>query len=211
MGELMLENILAIMNGGGIRTQRAYPGKAMPLVNETIAAVSLQKADLSTGQTQIKVLVISHSSLGAGACEDTAMAAARALKSAGYACQVEEVTFDGRSGHFCTAILVSNPVDERLQNFKIGAVQQQYVVSFTAQRVLEEGQTDLQNAAWTVKLEQFFPKGMSEDSDPSGTQFTLTNGSEVYHGCSWNSQVRVTEADGTRQVREGTAASRTEA
>lgn len=211
MGELMLDNILAIMNGGGIRTQRAYPGKAMPLVNETIAAVSLQGADLSTGNTQIKVLIISHSSLGAGACEDTAMAAARALKIAGYHCQVDEVTFDGRSGHFCTAILVSNPARKYLQSFKIGAVQQQYAVCFTAQRVLEEGQTDLQKAAWTVKLEQFFPKGMSEDTDPSGTQFTLTNGSEIYHGCSWSSQMRVTEADGTRQIREGTATDRTDA
>ena len=209
MGPMMLDDILSIMNAGGIRTQRAYPGKPMPQVDETVAAVSLQKAELTTGETQIKVLILSHSRLGAGACEDTAMAAARALKSAGYACQVSSVEFDGRSGHFCTAILVSNPVDKRLKSFKIGAVPQQYVVSFTAQRKVEEPETDLETAGWTVKLEQFFPVGATEDSDPNGSQFTLTNGSEIYHGCSWVSQMRVTEADGTRQIREGTAMSRT--
>ena len=209
MGPLMLDDILNIMNAGGIRTQRAYPGKAMPMVEETVAAVNLEKADLTKGTTLIKVLIISHSSLGAGACEDTAMAAARVLKSAGYHCQVDSVTFDGRSGHFCAAILVSNPVDDRLQKFKIGAVQQQYVVSFTAQRKLKSGETDMEESTWTLRLEQFFPKGMPEDTDPTGTQFTITNGSEIYHGCSWSSQSRVTEADGTRQVREGTAVSRT--
>ena len=211
MGELMLENILAILNDSGIRTQRAYPGKTIPQLNETLAAVTLQKADLSGEKTQIKVLILSHFSLGASACEDTAMAAAQTLQTAGYDCQVDEVTFDGRSGHFCTAILVSNPEVKWLRNFKIGAVQQQYVVSFTAHRALGEFQTDLQDAAWTVKLEQFFPKGVPEDTDPTDAQFTLTNGSESYHGCSWRSQVRVTEADGTRQVREGTATGRTDA
>lgn len=209
MGTMMLDNILAIMNAGGIRTQRAYPGKTMPMVEETVAAVSLQKADLTTGQTQIKVLVLSHSRLGAGACEDTAMAVARALKAAGYSCLVDSVEFDGRSGHFCTAILVSNPMDKWLQDFMIGAVPQQHVVSFTAQRKLKEEETDIQKASWTVRLEQFFPKGATEDGDPNGAQFTLTNGPEIYHGCSWTSQSRVTEADGTRQIREGTAMSRT--
>ena len=146
MGTLMLDDILSVMNAGGIRTQRAYPGKPMPQVEETVAAVSLQKADLTTGETQIKVLVLSHSRMGAGACEDTAMAAARALKSAGYSCQVDSVEFDGRSGLFCTAIVVSNPVDKRLKSFKIGAVPQQHVISFTAQRMLEEPETDLEKA-----------------------------------------------------------------
>ena len=209
MGELMLDEILSIMNGGGIRTRRAYPGEVMPQVEGTVAAVSLHKADMATGETQIKVLILSHSRYGAGACEDTAMAAARALKVAGYNCQVDSVEFDGRSGLFCMAILVSNPVDKRLKNFKIGAVVQQHVVSFTAQRKLEEEETDLENAGWMVKLEQFFPTGAAEDSDPNGTQFTLTNGSEIYHGCSWISHSRITEADGTRQIREGTAMSRT--
>ena len=82
-------------------------------------------------------------------------------------------------------------------------------ISFTAQRMLEEPETDLEKAGWTVKLEQFFPLGAIEDSNPSGTQFTLTNGAEIYHCCSWVSQTRVTEADGTRQIREGTATHRT--
>ena len=207
MGTLMLEQILSIMNAGGIRTQRAYPGKVMPKVDETVAAVSLQKANLSTGETQMNVLIISHSRLGAGACEDTALAAARALKSAGNSCQVNSVEFDGRSGHFCTTILVSTPVSKWVADFKIGAVQQNYVVSFTAQQQLPA--SDTEEESWTVQLEQFFPTGMPEDQDPTGAQFTLTNGSEIYHGCSWTSKKRVTEADGTRQVRVGTAMSRT--
>jgi hypothetical protein len=108
MGTLMLDDILSVMNAGGIRTQRAYPGKPMPQVEETVAAVSLQKADLTTGETQIKVLVLSHSRMGAGACEDTAMAAARALKSAGYSCQVDSVEFDGENFVEGSALQYSN-------------------------------------------------------------------------------------------------------
>jgi hypothetical protein len=60
-----------------------------------------------------------------------------------------------------------------------------------------------------VRLEQFFPNGFGEDTDPNGDVFTLTNGVEVYHGCKWTSCTRVTELDGTRQIREGTGVNRT--
>lgn len=210
MGTLMLESILSLMNGGGIRTQRAWPGKAMPAVEETVAAVNLEAADLTTGITRMRVQIVSPFRLGGGTCEDTAMAAARVLKTAGFRCQVEKVEFDDRAGHFSAAILVSNARENCLNDFKIGAVAQKYVVSFTAQQELEQTDTDLSEAAWTVTLEQFFPLGASEDTDPSGTQFTLTNGSEIYHGCSWLSRKRVTEADGIRQIRTGTAMSRTQ-
>lgn len=212
MGVLMLENILSVMNAGGIRTRRACPGSVMPAVESVVAAVSTQSVDLTKGTTEMKVLILCHSRLGAGACEDTALAAARALQAAGYCCRVEAVDFDGRSGLFSAEIFVTTPekpVQTTLQPFRIGAVAQQYAVSFTAQRELAEEETDLEKASWTVRLEQFFPTGEEEDGDPSGSEFTLTNGTEIYHGCRWVSQKRVTEADGTRQIREGTAMSRT--
>lgn len=212
MGKLMLERVIATLKAAGFRTQRAYPAQSMPAITGVVAAACLDSVDYTMEATTVKVEILCPVSLGAAVCEDAAIEAGAAMQAAGMFCRVEGITFNGKTGLFSVAVLASTAkLADQLGNmpFKIGAVVQNYVVTFTAERQVSKDASQVEDAPWTVRLEQFFPFGAKEDTDPSGNMFTLTNGSEVYHGCCWASQKRVTEAAGTRQIREGTAMSRT--
>lgn len=212
MGLSVIEQVVSALREAGFRTQRAYPGTAMPDVTQVVAAVQLAQADLDTQETVLEVKLLGPQILGAEACEDAAITAAEALKDIDLSCTVGAVDFDGKAGLFSVSCMATKP--QKVRNyldlpFKIGAVEQSRVVSFTALQKVDETVTELSKAPWTVRLEQFFRNGFGEDSDPSGDEFTITNGLEIYHGCKWKSRTRITELNGTRQIREGTAMYRT--
>lgn len=208
MGSLIIEQAISALKEAGFKTQRAYPGRKMAAITNVVAAVQMAQMDISGKKTELEILMLCPQDLGAEACEDGAITAAQALQTAGFHCKVGKASFDGTTGLFsvsCMALVqaaVSIP-------FKIGAVVQNRVVSFTAKRQMDAPPSSQGEGPWTVRVEQFFPAGTTQDSDPDGDQFTLTNGPEIYHGCAWTSHSRVTEADGTRQIREGTSMYRT--
>lgn len=212
MGLAIIEQVITALKEAGFRTQRAYPGTAMPSITQVVATVQLEKLDINRQATVLEVKLVGPQSLGAAAVEDAAITAAEAMKSIGLGCVVGTAEFDGRSGLFAVGCEVKNLSEA--QNylgvpFKIGAVEQFRVVSFTAQQIFDEAVAATGAELWKVRLEQFFTNGTGEDSDPTGSQFTITNNKEIYHGCEWTSRSRVTERDGTRQIREGTAMYRT--
>ena len=212
MGIKILEQAIATLKAAGFKTRRAYPGTELPAITQVVAAAQLAEVDLDKRATVLEVKLLGPQNLGAAACEDAALTAAEALKDIDLSCIVGPVSFDGRTGLFCVSCMATKPEKERIYldvPFKIGVVEQTRVVSFTARRQTNELITDLGAAPWTVRLEQFFRNGFGEDKDPDGETFTITNGEEIYHGCKWISCQRVTEPDGTRQIREGTATSRT--
>lgn len=212
MGLAILEQVIAALKAAGFRTQRAYPGTQMPSVTEVVAAVQLAQVDLDKRETTVEIKLVCPQNLGAAACEDAALTAAEALKDIYLSCVVGPVSFDGRSGLFCVSCMATKPQKERIfldVPFKIGAVNQNRVVLFTAQRQTDEVVTKLSEAPWTVRLEQFTPNTYGEDDDPAGDEFTITSGVEIYHGCKWTSCKRIRELDGLRQIREGTAMYRT--
>ena len=208
----IIELVVSTLRNAGFRTHRAYPGGEWPEITQVVAAVQLIEADLDKRETVVEVKLLGPQRLGGLACENAAITAAEALKDVDLSCLVGSVSFDGRTGLFCVDCRVTKPERTRLYldvPFKIGAVEQTRVVSFTAQRKTDEVVTNLSEAPWKVRLEQFFRNGYGEDTDPAGDTFTLTNGEEIYHGCKWTSCARTTELEGTRQIREGTATSRT--
>jgi len=212
LGLLIIDQAIAAVAGAGIRAQRACPGMAMPAITEVVAAVQLAKSDLDKRETVLEVKFLCPQKLGAAACEDAALTAGEALKDIDLSCIIGPVTFDGRTGLFSISCMATKPEKVRRYldlPFKIGAVEQTRVVSFTAQQKTDETVETISDAPWTVRLEQFFRNGFGEDSNPGGDQFTITNGLEIYHGCKWTSCKRITELDGTRQIREGTGMYRT--
>ena len=214
MGALIVEKAVSALKNAGFRTQRAYPGSKIPAITQVVAAVQIAEMDFVTDKSTLEVKLLCPHSLGAAACEDDAILAAQALQGVGFSCRIGAVEFDGRAGIFCISCRASLQEYESgavFIPFKIGAVNQNWVVSFSAQRIADETNPELTNIPWTVRLEQFFPIGSIEDTDPTGGTFTLTNGSEIYHGCKWTSHQRTTEAGGIRQIREGTATHRTTA
>lgn len=212
MGYAIIEQAMTVLRGAGFRTQRAYPGTAMPGITSVVAAVQLAEADLENGEMALDVLLVCPQKLGAEACEDAAFTAAEALKNIDLCCKIGATSFDGRSGLFSICCRATKSQKESIYldvPFKIGAVEQFRVVSFTAQQIFDEEVAAAGRELWKVRLEQFFYNGAEQDSDPTGDQFTITNNKEIYHGCEWTSRSRVTEKDGTRQIREGTAMYRT--
>ena len=212
MGLMIISKAMSALKTAGFRVQRAYPGEKMPAITEIVAAVKLDGMDLVEEKSVVEAKILCPHTLGAAACEDASVMAAEALQTAGFRSRVGAVEFDGKTGLFCATCIAS--VQERWQAsvyipFKIGAVEQSWVVSFSSQRQITETEPELGQIPWLVRLEQFFPYGAMEDRDPDGDEFTLTNGSEIYHGCKWISHLRATEAGGIRQIREGTSMYRT--
>ena len=212
MGFLIIDQVVAALKDFGVKTQRAYPETQIPALTEVVAAVQLAKADFDERSMTVEVKLIGPQYLGAAICEELALDVAEMLRDMDLSCVVQPVEFDGRTAHFSVSCLVTKypPKREYLESpFMIGAVNQNWVVQFTAQQETDETHTALKDAPWKVRLEQFFPNGFGEDVDPSGEVFSLTNGEEIYLNCKWTSCKRITELDGTRQIREGIGASRT--
>lgn len=212
MGRAIIEQVVAALKAAGFRTQRAYPGTEMPNITQVVAAVQLAEADIEKQKTVVDVKLLCPQHLGAQACEDAAFTAAEKLEEIGFRCVIGSAQFDGRAGLFCISCVATKQPEEQIYldvPFKIGAVEQFRVVSFTAQQIFDEAVAAAGRELWKVRLEQFFYNGSEQDSDPDGDQFTITNNKEIYHGCEWTSRSRVTELDGTRQIREGTAMYRT--
>lgn len=212
MGLVIISTAVSALKNAGFRVRRAYPGETIPAITDVVAAVQLAQMDLTEGSSTVEAKILCPHAMGASACEDAAVEAAEALQAAGFKSRVEAVTYDGRTGYFCancSARMQEHWFAATYIPLKLGSIEQNWVVSFTAKRATDETNTDLGSAPWIVRLEQFFPTGVAEDKDPSSATFTLTNGSEVYNGCKWTSHQRITESGGIRQIREGTATSRT--
>lgn len=214
MGLVIINTAVSALKNAGFKVQRAYPGETIPAITGVVAAVQLAGMDLTDGNSAVEAKILCPHALGASACEDAAVEAAEVLQAAGFKSRVEAVTYDGRTGYFCANCSASKQEHWFATTYiplKLGDLEQNWVVSFTAKRATDETNTDLGSVPWTVRVEQFFPTGEIEDKNPSSATFTLTNGSEVYNGCKWTSHQRITEAGGIRQIREGTATSRTTA
>lgn len=211
MGWAVIDQTVERLRAEGFKTQRAYPGMPMAAITQVVAAVQLVKLDYDARETVLEVKLLSPQNLGAEACEEAAVVVAEALKDIDLSTVVGMAAYDGKTGLFYIDCIATRPQKQRMYldlPFKIGAVEQSRVVSFTAQQVAEPGPVTSETP-WTVRLEQYFRNGYGEDKNPSGDEFTITNGEEIYHGCKWTSCKRITELEGTRQIREGTAMYRT--
>lgn len=208
MGQLILEKVVTALKEAGIPTERGYPARKMPLLTETVAAVSLQGVSLREQTLTALVTIFAPAELGAMACEETALAAANALTAMGGSCEIAACSFDGRAGVFCEKLtatfLTAVPV------VKLGDVKLQYVEAFTCWRTVDEdaGITTLDDAPWNFRLEEFFPVDALEEEAPEEPFYLIhinENGSETFSECQWTYQRRVWSETGTRQIRLGTA------
>jgi len=213
LGLTVIDQAVSALKAAGIKTRRAYPGAEMPVITKVVAAVQIFQADFLEKSIALEAKLLCPQSLGGSACEDAAITAAQALEEAGFSCTVGQLTFDGRTGLFCVSCIAGKQEQPEAVSvnipLKLGSISQKRVVSFTAKRQTDEIITQLSDAPWKLRLEQFIPAGETEDRDPDGETFSLTYGSEKYTGCVWTFHSRVAEVDGIRQIREGTATGRT--
>lgn len=210
MGKLNLGDVVQALADAGIPTERAFPARKLAMITEPVAAVSLKQAQMRGQTLTVQVRILSPAELGAATCEETALAAGETLTELGGDCTVEECRFDGRTGMFSVDITAQFLTE--IPKVKLNGTLLQYVEAFTCWRTVDEdaGVTELDQAKWYFRLEEFFPAGVDEEEEPE-EPFELMHisaiGSETYCSCKWTYQRRVWGSTGIRQIRLGAAES----
>lgn len=208
MGKLMLENVTAALRDAGFAVARGFPGGKMAAVSKPVCAVNLQAADLREQTATALVTVLSPAGLGASACEESALAAAQVLAELGGKCAVDACGFNGRTGLYSARITARFYTS--IPKVSIDGTQLMSITAFTSWRTVDDEITDLDDAPWNFRVEEFFPVGVDEEPELDGA-FTLVHtceaGTKTFAGCTWTYQRRVWSADGVRQIRLGMAES----
>ena len=217
----IVSNVIDHLNRGGIRSAEAYPGKRIPALTGAVAAVRLGKVDRSVRTTNLEVIIMSPASTGGSACELAALQAVEILQDMGGTCVKAVCKFDEMSNVFYIHIDVEffgTALPDRWSagpgyTIKIGAQAMNYVTSFQTQRAVDSTATAIANAKWHFTMEELFPPGTSEPSDPA-EPFTITvtrnGGEETFNNCTWTSVKREDTIRGVSQIRQGVAGGRSD-
>lgn len=219
MAKPILERVIEALQNGGIPAILAYPGSTMPHFQEVCAAVCFRRVDWDAEKTQVLVTVLAPAAFDGGSCERTALAAGKILQDMGAGCIQGPCSFDSRSNLFSVELFAefmgtAMPDDwQESPDFSVllGGRRLGCVRAFTAWRNVGELVPALSDAAWYFELEELFTPGAVEESGPEEPfviVLTRPGQTENYTGCTWISQKRQTDADGTRQLRRGIATGR---
>ena len=218
MGQSVIEYVVQLLNDGGIRAAAALPPGNLIRVTEPVAAVSLAGADTEKSSVTVLVEIVGPERLGGGVCQLKALSACGVLAAAGMSCQQGSCEFLNKGNLFCvpvTAVCYGENssdgwVPARKLTVQLGQVALGNVVSFSAEQMSDE-EHSLDRVHWEFAVEEFFPWGTEESSDPTES-FVLTvsigGKSEQYQGCEITWRQRIAEETGIRQSRGGTATKR---
>lgn len=218
MGQSVIEYVVQLLNAGGVRAAAALPPGNLIRVTEPVAAVSLAGADTEKSSVTVLVEIVGPERLGGGVCQLKALDVCRILAAAGASCHQGSCGFLNKGNLFCVPVTAvcygeNSPdgwVPARKLSVQLGQVALTNAVSFSAEQVaLEEHALD--EAHWEFAVEEFFPWGTEESSDPT-EPFALTvsigGKTEQYQGCEITWRQRIAEETGIRQSRGGTATGR---
>ena len=219
MERSVIEYVVQLLNDGGIRAAAALPPGNLIRVTEPVAAVSLAGADTEKSSVTVLVEIVGPERLGGSACQLKALSACGILAAAGMNCQQGSCSFLNKGNLFCVPVTAvcygENSSDgwapARKLSVQLGQVALENVVGFSAEQVVE-GEHSLAEVHWEFAVEEFFPWGTAESSDPP-ENFVLTvsigGKTEQYQGCEITWRQRIAEETGIRQSRGGTATGRT--
>lgn len=206
MGRMILSQVVQGLQDAGILAQRGYPAGLRRIITEPVCAVNLRSADVRSMKVRVAVQVLSPAELGGPVCEEMALAAGDVLNGLGGISTVGGLEFDNRAGLYRVEVL-GEFLEKRPKVYQ-GDTELTHVVAFSSWRTLDDEVTDWADAKWNFKLEEYYPVGDNEESNPYG-EFNLTyvceSGSESYIGCTWTYQRRVWDASGVRQILMGEA------
>lgn len=218
MGQSVIEYVVQLLHDGGIRAAAALPPGNLLRVTEPVAAVSLAGADTEKSSVTVLVEIVGPERLGGGVCQLKALDVCRILAAAGGSCQQGNCSFLNKGNLFCvpvTAVCYGENssdgwVPAQKLTVQLGQVALGNVVSFSAEQMSDE-EHSLDRVHWEFAVEEFFPWGTEESSDPTES-FVLTvsigGKSEQYQGCEITWRQRIAEETGIRQSRGGTATKR---
>ena len=227
MGELMLETVLDQLRQAGFSADLAYPGRRIPEIRESVAAVHIRKADPIEAALTVEVTIIAPEAKGGTACELEALRAMEALCRGGAVCTQNGCVYDGQGRVYSVTILAEYTgliwetpcaLGPGIR-LSIGDEVVEYAVGFTMEKTsdprwLQEmgsqnpGGMHLGAWVWKLRLEELLPRASIGVSQPT-ENFTLRiqgePGTETYPGCCWTSVSYEYTPRGVRRIRMGYA------
>lgn len=225
MGISILELVLRRLREAGFKADVAYPGQKYPQIDQTVAAVHIEKVDRDNLTVTLEVNVICPAAAGGTACEVEALRATEVLKWDGASCVQHGCSYDGVSQVYVVAVLATYTCVTERDNCALGpgftvyinGAYQPFVVAFSQEETrqhtaeLEMGETmpmgiSLGSRQWSITLEERILPGSPETGEPE-EPFELRvirgNVAEGYYHCRWLSIRRELTREGLRRVRKG--------
>lgn len=219
MGKLIIDEVVQLLNNGGIRADAAYPTESIRRVVDPVAAVSLAQADLQGRTAEVLVEILGPKESGGYLCQKTALEACAILEEAGAICCQDKCEFVSRSNLFRVPIKAvfrgtARYNDwEKVPQYKVvtGPLTLNYACGFSSKQVLNSTVTSLLDAPWEVTVEEFFPWGVEdslEADEPFVMDLRCEGIIERFEKCVWTERKRVAEELGIRQTRKAKATGR---
>ena len=202
----LVSDVVSALREAGIRAEAAWPGRRIPAITGPVAAVCMEQADYSAEIYRVRVTVFSPADRGGRVCEATAEAAAEAVATLRADCVQGICRFDADADCYCIPITATFcTVRPAVSAFTVtqGSTVLDGAVGFTAWREADPDKG--------ISLEEEFAPGQSErvvTAAPFQLTVTRAAGVEVFSGCAWTEVNREDSQKRLRQIRIGTADSR---
>jgi hypothetical protein len=225
MGFSVLELVLRRLREENFTADVAYPGQKYPEIDDTVAAVHIEKVDRSSLTVTVEVNIICPASLGGTQCEVEALRATEVLRWAGATCVQNGCQYDGLAQVYVVSILATFTCVTEAEDCTMGPgfqvfIQENlmpYAVSFRceqttgAEAVYEMGKDapiaiQQGSVLWEFTLEELIPAGSMEANHPDGVfklRLESQTVTENYYQCRWTSVRREFTRQGLRRIRSG--------
>ena len=221
MGNSLLDFVVDTMHSMGIPAILAYPGNLQPALSEACVTVGYQQVDWAEEKTQVLVTALTPADLGGAACEEFATQVSKILRDMDAECVQGACKYDSIGSLFSVEICATfdgmeTPLtwmDRPGFTLWLSGKRLDHVASFTAWREVDEVAVDMKSATWHFALEERFlaedVEQISGEQDSFSIEIMRKGKRETFDGCVWTSQKREVSGALLRQIREGTAQSRT--
>lgn len=204
-----LTMVMDVLNGGGVRSRRGYPGEKYIRPESSVTAVNVYSVENGDIVVAAEVFAVR-----AEDCENTADQAVGVLEAAGFTCAVGSCQFHEKMGLFSMRILVRRVEQAQLQCVVyLNKAQMPYVTAFLAsstaelsQHTSDEGVVEILRGTkvWSLTVEELIPADVAPELDTQDS-FMLAverdGGVEVYRECRWETVRREETTEGVRLTR----------
>ena len=232
MGYSILELVLRRLREYGFTADIAFPGQTFPQINDTVAAVHIEKVDRANMEVTVEISILCPASMGGTVCEMKALRATEVLRWSGAVCVQHGCTYDGIAQVYVVSVMATftgkTEADacaigpgfycyegNQILRFAIGftAVQE---TGGAAEYVIGEAVpigTSIGTKAWEIQLEELIPVGSPEfdsSTEPCVLKIITDQKTEIYSGCRWVQVRREFSRQGLRRIRKGVAMHREE-